>query len=137
VALPEAVRAVLSNYATFSGRAERSEFWWWTLAVIVATLLAQLVDAAILGPFVVFGADPGSGPVSAVLGLGLLLPNLAVAVRRLHDTGRSGWWILLVLIPLVGLLVLVWFYIQPGTAGDNRFGPPPPAARASAAPGHA
>jgi uncharacterized membrane protein YhaH (DUF805 family) len=137
VTLPEAVRAVLSNYATFSGRAERSEFWWWTLAVIVVTFVAQVIDSAIMGPFVLFGADPGSGPVSAVLGLALLLPNIAVAVRRLHDTDRSGWWILIILIPIVGFLVLVWFYIQPGTPGANRFGPRPPAAETGAATGTA
>ncbi len=61
-------------------------------------------------------------PVSTVLDSGSILPNLAVAVRRLHDTGRTGWWVLIGLVPLIGFLVLLWFYVQKGTEGVNRFG---------------
>lgn len=100
------------------GRAPRSEFWYWTLAVLIAIPVAGLLDGLL------FGASPGHGfhPVSTVLGLGLILPNLAVAVRRLHDTGRTGWWVLIGLVPLIGFLVLLWFYVQKGTEGVNRFG---------------
>jgi uncharacterized membrane protein YhaH (DUF805 family) len=123
MSLPEAVRKVLSNYANFHGRAERSEFWWWALAVLIATMIAQALDASIFGPQVVMGG--GGGLFSAVVGLGLLIPNIAVAVRRLHDTGRSGWLLLLLLIPIIGFLALLYFYLQPGTPEENRFGPRP------------
>ncbi|HMQ92720.1 MAG TPA: DUF805 domain-containing protein [Amaricoccus sp.] len=114
----EAVRNVLSNYVTFSGRAPRSEFWWWTLAVLIAVLVAGLLDGLL------FGAPEGESvrPISGLLGLAILLPNLAVTVRRLHDTDRTGWWVLLGLVPVIGLLVLLWFYVQKGSEGANRFG---------------
>jgi uncharacterized membrane protein YhaH (DUF805 family) len=65
--------------------------------------------------------------VSAIFGLAILLPTLAVGARRLHDIDRTAWWLLLSLLPLIGTLVLLFFYVQPGTPGDNRFGPPAPA----------
>ncbi|MGR3461728.1 MAG: DUF805 domain-containing protein [Roseovarius sp.] len=107
-----AVRTVLTdNYANFSGRAARSEFWWFALFVLVVSLVLQLI----LGDI-----------VSAIFSLAVLLPSIAVAVRRLHDVDRSGWWYLLVLIPLIGGLILIFaFFIHRGTAGDNRFGPDP------------
>ncbi len=68
----------------------------------------------------ILGSD--FNPLSSLLGLAILLPNLAVAVRRLHDTDRSGWWVLIGLVPVIGFLVLIWFYVQKGTEGANRFG---------------
>ena len=120
----EAVQRVLSNYVTFSGRAARPEYWWWVLAVVLASLAAGLLDSAVFGPAEVDGA-----PVrvfSGLLGLALFLTMLAVGARRLHDTDRSAWWLLLGLVPLIGALVLLWFYTRSGTAGPNRFGPPAP-----------
>jgi uncharacterized membrane protein YhaH (DUF805 family) len=99
----DAVRNVLSNYATFSGRAPRSEFWWWVLAVLIAVLVAGLLDSLLFG-----GSDGGFQPLSTVLGLGVILPNLAVAVRRLHDTHRTGWWFMIGLVPVIGLRGLLW-----------------------------
>ncbi len=110
----ESIRTVLSKYATFTGRARRSEFWWWVLGVLVLFAVAGLIDRMI------FGAD--TAILGGLLSLAVLVPNIAVAVRRLHDTDRSGWWLLLNLIPVVGFLVLIWFYIQPGTPGANRYG---------------
>lgn len=116
----ESVRHVLSNYVTFSGRARRSEYWWWVLAMILGSMVAALLDG-LLG----FGsAMAQSGPFSALFSLAVLLPTLAVGARRLHDIDRTGWWLLLVLVPLIGTLVLLWFLVQPGTPGRNRFGPP-------------
>ena len=114
----EAVRSVLSNYATFSGRAPRSEFWWWVLAALIAMLAAGLLDGLLLPAAV----EQGYKPVSTLLALAIVLPNLAVTVRRLHDTDRTGWWVLLGLVPVIGLLVLLWFYIQKGSEGANRYG---------------
>jgi uncharacterized membrane protein YhaH (DUF805 family) len=118
----DAVRRVLSNYATFSGRAARPEYWWWVLAVVLGSVVFRLIDSAIFG-----GAEVDGAPVqvfSALFGIAILLPMLAVGARRLHDTDRSAWWLLLNLLPLIGALVLLWFYVQRGTEGPNRFGPP-------------
>lgn len=122
-----AVRTVLSNYATFTGRASRPEFWWWVLAVFLLTAVTQIIDAFLIAPMLGFegGAENEAQPLSLLVSLVLLLPGLAVAVRRLHDTGRAGWWLLLFLIPIVGVLVLIWFYTRPSD-GPNQWGSPNP-----------
>jgi uncharacterized membrane protein YhaH (DUF805 family) len=110
----EAVRSGFDHYVKFDGRASRPAFWWWVLFVVLASVGANIIDLAI-----------GAPVFSAIVGLGLLLPNLSVAIRRLHDTDRTGWWVLIWLIPLIGWIVLLVFYLQQGDAGENRFGPPP------------
>lgn len=110
----EAVRSGFDHYAKFDGRASRPAFWWWVLFVVLVSVGANIIDLVI-----------GAPVFSAILGLGLLLPNLSVSIRRLHDTDRTGWWVLIWLIPLVGWIVLLVFYLQQGDAGENRFGPPP------------
>lgn len=111
----EAIKSGFANYVSFSGRARRSEYWYWTLFVIVATVAANIIDGVL-----------GSAPlVSLVVGLGLLLPGLAVSFRRLHDTGRSAWWLLILLVPLIGAIVLIVFYVQDSEPTENRFGPSP------------
>lgn len=115
--LPNAVVSVLRNYVNFSGRASRSEFWYWTLAYILVMVPLSIIDESI---------NPGTefGKMSVVVGLlslALFLPNLAVTVRRLHDTDRSGWWILLSFTG-VGVFVLLYWYCCKGTDGANRFG---------------
>lgn len=122
----EAIRSGFDNYANFSGRASRSAYWWWALFNFLVSLAAQILDRALgLGPV---GADTTyglrAGVITGLLGLALLLPSLAVGVRRLHDTDRSGWWILIVIIPIIGWLVLIFFFVTPGTPGPNRYGPP-------------
>ena len=115
----EAVTSVLKNYVTFSGRAPRSEYWFWALFVFLINIVAAIIDMA------AFSSSAGQGPLSLILTLGLLLPNIAVGVRRLHDLDRSGWWLLIVLIPLVGFIVLLVWACTRGTLGPNRFGPDP------------
>lgn len=111
----EAVRTCFSKYVDFTGRASRPEYWWFVLSYLVVYLAAAMLDAAI-----------GTGGVLAgLVGLAYLLPMLAAGVRRLHDTGRSGWWLLLPLVPIVGSIVLIVFLASPGEPGPNRFGPPP------------
>jgi uncharacterized membrane protein YhaH (DUF805 family) len=120
----EAVRSVLTKYVTFSGRARRSEYWWFVLAYSIAAIISAVVDAAI-GTGSEFG---NYGLVGGLLALVLLLPTLAVGCRRLHDTDRSGWWQLLGIIPVVGAIILiVWFCGD--SKPDNRFGPDPKADR--------
>lgn len=122
-----AARHVLSNYATFSGRATRYEFWWWVLAVLLTLLVCGLIDALLLAPLLGFEVgEDAAQPLSSVVSLGLLIPNIAVAMRRLHDMGRAGWWLLIGLVPIVGALVLLYFYVQPSEPGDNQYGPPAP-----------
>jgi uncharacterized membrane protein YhaH (DUF805 family) len=111
--MQEAVRSVLSKYATFEGRAARSEFWWWFLAIIIASIVAGLIDGLLF---------PNMQLLSLLLGLAIIVPNLAVGARRLHDIDRTGWWLLIGLLPIIGTLVLLWFFIQKGTDGANRFG---------------
>ena len=108
----EAIRVVLSKYATFSGRAQRSEYWWFALFAWLVTIAALIVDGILDTTYLV--------QVLAVLAL--LLPSIAVTIRRLHDTGRSGWWYLIGFIPLVGGIVLLVFMVQ-DSEGDNRYGP--------------
>ncbi|MGN9911173.1 DUF805 domain-containing protein [Phytohabitans sp. LJ34] len=118
-----AVRSVLSQYVQFGGRARRSEYWWFVLFTILVGIVAGIIDIAL-------GTDSSSslwsaGLVGTIVNLALLLPSLAVGVRRLHDTNRSGWWLLIALIPLVGAIVLIVFMVQDSTPGPNRFGPSP------------
>jgi uncharacterized membrane protein YhaH (DUF805 family) len=117
---------VLERYAKFDGRAGRAEFWWYVLANIVLYVAALIL----LG--IGFGIATGLGVVVTLLAgalyLALLIPSIAVAIRRLHDTDKSGWWLLIGLIPFGGL-VLLFFYAQEGTPGPNMFGAgPEPAA---------
>ncbi len=116
-------RAVFENYATFSGRAARGEFWWFVLAVILLNLMAGLADAFVLEP--VFGLPAAAGVLASAIGLALILPELALGARRLHDTGRSGWWLLLLLLPVIGALALIWLFALPGGPEGNRYGPAP------------
>jgi uncharacterized membrane protein YhaH (DUF805 family) len=115
VTFGEAVRSGFDNYVTFSGRASRPAYWWWFLFAVIVAVVASIIDAAI-GTW---------GVVGGLAGLALLLPNLAVSVRRLHDTNRTGWWILIGLIPIIGFIVLLVFYLQEGDEGENEYGPPP------------
>ena len=111
----------LQNYAGFSGRAQRSEYWLFYLFCILAYIVGALLDLAMgtLDPLTGFGA------VSGIITLALIIPSLAVSFRRLHDTDRSAWWLLIGLVPLIGGIVLLVFFCLDGTPGENRFGPNP------------
>lgn len=114
---------VLRNYVGFSGRARRKEYWMFTLFSSIAFIVTGILDTV----FGTFDAQAGIGLLSTLYGLAVFLPTLAVNVRRLHDTDRSGWWLLLGFIPLIGGLVLLVFTLLEGTRGDNRFGADPKA----------
>ncbi len=103
----ESIQTCFSKYADFNGRASRPEMWWWVLFVFLASAAASILGNA----------------VSALFSLGVFLPNMAVVARRLHDTDRSGWLQLVVLIPLIGLILIVYWCVQKSKE-PNRFGPP-------------
>ncbi len=111
----------LKKYATFSGRAQRAEYWYFFLFYLLIFIGLSILDG-LTGSF---SAESGMGFLGGLLSLALFVPSLAVGVRRLHDTGRSGWFLLLALIPLVGAIVLLVFAVQDSTPGENQYGPNP------------
>jgi len=111
----------LKKYAIFSGRSRRSEFWYFVLFYLIIYFVLALLD----GFTGTFDSDSGMGLLSGLFALALIIPNLSVTVRRLHDTNRSGWWVLLCLVPLIGQIVLIVFMAKNGDVGENRFGADP------------
>lgn len=115
--------AVLQKYFDFSGRARRKEYWMFALFNIIVSLVLLMLDSAMgTGSF-----ESGTGLLSGIYSLAVILPSLGVTVRRLHDTGRSGWWILIALIPLIGAIVLLVFMVSDSQPGNNQYGPSPKA----------
>jgi len=116
-----AVRTCFAKYVGFSGRARRSELWYFVLFTFLVGIVTSILDA-VLGT----GYDDTTGGLVNTLGsLVLFLPSLAVGVRRLHDTDRSGWWILIGIIPIVGWILLIVWYCTDTKPGDNQYGPDP------------
>ena len=113
----DAVKSVFGNYAAFSGRARRSEYWYFVLFNFLVSFALGFIGG-LLG-------DNVSTVLSSIWSLGVLIPSLAVAWRRLHDIGKSGAYFLLILIPLVGAILLIVWFCQPGQPGDNQYGPDP------------
>jgi uncharacterized membrane protein YhaH (DUF805 family) len=113
---PQAIASGFTKYFTFSGRASRSEYWYWVLFVVLGELVAVIVDG------VVFQYE--DGVFGSVFYLAVILPWIAIQVRRLHDIDLSGWWILLNVVPIIGLYMIV-LQCTRGTQGANRFGPDP------------
>ena len=113
----EAIKSGFQNYVNFSGRAIRSEYWFWTLFAILVSIVTSLLDYLIF-PFM------DISPLNSLAGLALFLPGLAMSVRRLHDLDRTGWWMLL-LLTIIGIILLVVWFCMRGTVGRNRFGPDP------------
>jgi len=111
------IDALKNKYAKFDGRASRPEYWFFVLCNIIVYVVLEILVGVV-------------GRIAAVLALiyalAVLVPSIAVGIRRLHDIDRSGWWLLIGLVPLVGGIVLLVFAVLPGTQGNNRFGPPAP-----------
>ena len=112
---------VLKNYADFDGRARRKEYWYFTLFNFLAFFALTIIDN-IIGSF---NTDVGIGLLGGVYSLTVFIPAIAVSVRRLHDTDRSGWWLLIELIPFIGALVFFIFMVLDSQASDNQYGPNP------------
>lgn len=117
--------AIKNKYAQFSGRARRSEYWYFVLFNFLISIAISIV-ASLLGNDI---KDLASGLYS----LAVLVPTLAVGSRRLHDTGRSAWWLLLGLIPVIGWIILIVFFATDSTPGDNKYGPNPKGVNSAAA----
>ncbi|MGB5560628.1 MAG: DUF805 domain-containing protein [Paracoccaceae bacterium] len=115
-----AVRTCFQKYVVFTGRAQRSEFWYFVLFNILGSIVLGIVDSILFG-----WASDNASVLGGIFGLIMFLPSISVAVRRLHDTDRSGWWWWLWLIPLIGWIILIVWYATAGTNGPNRFGPDP------------
>ena len=114
---------VLQNYAEFSGRARRKEYWMFFLFNTIFAFVLGFIDE-IIGTF---NSEFGIGVLGGLYSLAVLIPGLAVAVRRLHDVGKSGWMILIVLIPLIGPILLLVLIVQDSQPGENQYGPNPKA----------
>lgn len=113
---PEAIKTVLiERYLDFNGRARRPEYWWFFLFAVIVNVVTQAIS----------GGSMLLSLIGLIITLGLLIPGIAVAIRRLHDTGRSGWWLLLAFVPVLGFLGLIYFYVQPTDPETNAWGPPP------------
>lgn len=115
VSFVEAIQMAFNKYCCFTGRASRSEYWWWTLFC----LLVGVVVGAI------FGSGNTGITISGIVNLALILPGLGVAVRRLHDINKSGWFILLAFIPIVGAIILIVWFIRNSDPTANQYGPVP------------
>ena len=111
---------VLKKYAVFSGRAQRAEYWYFALFNIIISVVLVGLDM-LLG----FGGDVGVGLLSGIYSLAVIIPGIAVAVRRLHDIERSGWWLLIGFIPLIGIIVLIIWFVKDSQPGENTYGPNP------------
>ena len=108
----DSIKLGFSNYVNFTGRACRSEYWYWILFVFIGFVVAEIIDAL-----------TGKPIFYTLFSLAVIIPNIAIGVRRLHDLDRSGWWLLLSFIPLVGAIILIIWFCGKGTDGPNRFGP--------------
>ena len=116
----QAISTCLSNYANFNGRARRSEFWWFWLFVVIVQVVVQTLIAVIVGTdSIVYSL------LVFVLAIALAIPLYAAGARRLHDTGKSGWLQLLILIPCAGISILIVLWAQQSSGVDNQYGAPP------------
>ena len=111
----------LKKYAVFEGRARRREYWFFVLFAVLIHIVLNIVDR-MLG---MYSAENGIGIRGGIFSLAILIPSLAVGARRLHDTGRSGWWLLIGLVPLIGFIVLIVFFVLDSHPGTNQYGPNP------------
>jgi uncharacterized membrane protein YhaH (DUF805 family) len=114
----QAIASGFRHYVAFAGRASRSEYWYWILFMVIGTIVAGILDQAVF-------SDIERTPFSAIFILITFLPSLAIGVRRLHDIGRTGWWLLISFIIIIGTIVLIVWFCQKGDAGPNQYGPDP------------
>ncbi|MCZ6482632.1 MAG: DUF805 domain-containing protein [Alphaproteobacteria bacterium] len=112
----DAVKSAFARFADFATRSSRSEYWWFMLFYFLVGLVVTIIQ---------FTMEMTSGIIDLLVFLVCIVPTISVSARRLHDIGRSGWWLLIGLIPLIGALILIFWAVKPGEDGDNRFGANP------------
>lgn len=112
-----AIKKGFRGYVVWNARSTRSEYWWWTLFVLIVAIVASFIDSVIFST----NTATGIGPVSGITSLALFLPGLSVWIRRLHDTDRSGWWTWILLIPIVGFVITFIFALLPSKMGPTRW----------------
>tara|TARA_A100001037_G_scaffold103161_1_gene93850 strand:+ start:162 stop:566 length:405 start_codon:yes stop_codon:yes gene_type:complete len=117
--------AIMNNYVNFSGRASRSEYWWFFLFSFLSAILAMILDGLTGIELIDAGAGVSYGPFYILTAMGFFLPSLSLMVRRLHDSGRSGWWYFIALVPCVGFIILIVFLIMDGEPHPNAYGEVP------------
>lgn len=115
---------VLKKYAVFAGRARCKEYWYFVLFNILVSIVLAIIDGATGS----FSTEAGMGLLGGIYTLAVLIPGVAVSVRRLHDTNHRGWWLLIALVPLIGAIVLLVFMVQKSEQGENQYGSNPMAA---------
>jgi uncharacterized membrane protein YhaH (DUF805 family) len=114
----EAIASGFRNYVRFSGRASRSEYWYWVLFILIGGIVTAILDHAVF-------SESDFSPLNSIFNLVTFLPSLAVGIRRLHDIGRTGWW-WLIAFTIIGIIVLIVWACQKSDPGPNAYGPPPP-----------
>lgn len=119
VSLGEALPLYLKNYAKFQGRSSRGAYWWSVLLLSIISIAASVIDLTMFSALV--AQMGGTGPVGVIISLATVIPSIAIAVRRLHDVGRSGWWYLIA-FTVIGILLLIYWWAQPGQRQENAFG---------------
>jgi len=121
------IETIKNRYAKFDGRATRSEYWYFILFYFIFSIIAATLDSLVINPMLgASSTEAGQGGIlQMIFALGLLIPSLALGIRRFHDIGKSGWWILIGFIPILGLLALIYFYVQDSQAGSNLYGENP------------
>jgi uncharacterized membrane protein YhaH (DUF805 family) len=123
----DAVRICFKKYVTFSGRARRAEYWYWSLAIFLCSFLLHFIGESAIFPKTseVGGNKESTDMLATVVYLIIILPSVACASRRLHDINKSGWWQLIGIIPLIGPGFMIFWGMKKGDIGPNRFGPDP------------
>ena len=116
---------VLKKYTEFSGRARRKEYWYFALFNIIVSFIFIGIDFM----FGTFNSEGGFGVFNTIYSLSVLLPAIGVGIRRFHDIGKSGWWLLIGFIPLIGAIVLIIFFVKDSQPGENQYGPNPKGAQ--------
>ncbi len=121
------IDTIKNRYAKFDGRATRSEYWYFILFYFIFSIIAATLDSLVINPMLgASSTEAGQGGIlQMIFALGLLIPSIALGIRRFHDIGKSGWWMLIGFIPILGLLALIYFYVQDSQAGSNLYGENP------------
>ena len=116
----QAIAAGFTDYINFQARSTRSAYWYFVLFLVIGGFITGIADVLLFQPQYV-------GPINGIFSVATIIPSLSVSVRRLHDIGRTGWWLLLALIPIIGWIVLIVWACQPTDPQTNAYGPPPTA----------